>query len=244
MNRITLGLALVAAILMARVVKAETAPSLITGSAHDFSTKNWQGSNEICKPCHTPHNAPTPASISSRMWNHNLTTATYILHGSSGATGSYSTVLDNSSRLCMSCHDGTVHLDAFGGANGSIDWAAGDKKNLGTDMSNDHPVGQAALYKAESSSYKSLDTTTDATTGLKSYATTVGGKLRLVDLKIARTVPDPNDATKTITTGKTLAVGCSTCHTAHGAGDGGLRYDHLLRMQNGASALCLTCHNK
>src|SRR5690606_15218397 len=53
----------------------------ITGSKHDFSSDTWSDS-QICKPCHTPHNAIAP-ELTGRIWAHTLSTATYTLHGSS-----------------------------------------------------------------------------------------------------------------------------------------------------------------
>jgi hypothetical protein len=76
--------------------------------------------------------------------------------------------MDNASRLCLSCHDGTVALDSFMGKDGgstgkSISDLAGAgglyNPNIGAgvtgagavggstaDLSNDHPVGYAAHY--------------------------------------------------------------------------------------------------
>ena len=107
----------------------------IQGSAHDFSTPGWAG-GEICLPCHTPHNADTTVT-DSPLWNHRVTTAVFTLYSSP--------TLDVSpeqprgpTRLCLSCHDGTVALDSYGGNSGS-NYISGDF-NLGTDLSNDHPV--------------------------------------------------------------------------------------------------------
>lgn len=106
----------------------------IVGSAHDFSPYGWS-QNEICKPCHTPHNSNTDVGY---LWNHEVTQAIYTLYDSPDLEidpdqpGMYS-------RLCLSCHDGTVALDSFGGNAGStmIEGTA----LIGTDLSNDHPVG-------------------------------------------------------------------------------------------------------
>ena len=43
------------------------------------------------------------------------------------------------SKLCLSCHDGTVAIDSFGGATGS-QFATGSAL-IGTDLSDDHPIG-------------------------------------------------------------------------------------------------------
>ncbi len=46
--------------------------------------------------------------------------------------------LNTTSKLCLSCHDGTVALDSFGGATGT-DFMTGGAL-LSTDLTNDHPV--------------------------------------------------------------------------------------------------------
>jgi predicted CXXCH cytochrome family protein len=45
---------------------------------------------------------------------------------------------DFGSKLCLSCHDGTVAIDSYGGVTGT-DFMTGPSM-LGTDLSNDHPV--------------------------------------------------------------------------------------------------------
>jgi hypothetical protein len=130
----TLGLVLVAGI----------AGAQITGSAHDFSGQGW-GTIEICQPCHTPHNASIALPVV--LWNHEVTAATYTLYTSptmNATTGQP----DGVSRACLSCHDGTVALDSFGGATGT-NFIGGDA-NFGTDLSNDHPVSFAYAQRGQS----------------------------------------------------------------------------------------------
>lgn len=118
---------------------------LIANTPHDLSS-NDTGSR-ICVFCHFPHDA-NPAVP---LWNHTLGTSTNYTQytsptlnhtGSSLVNGQAGTI----SALCMSCHDGTVglgsvlHTGSFGtitdpGTMGAV------TANLGTDLSNDHPVG-------------------------------------------------------------------------------------------------------
>ncbi len=98
---------------LALVAAAGVAQAQITNSDHDFSSYAWSG-GEICRPCHTPHFANPEAGA---LWNHALTNATYTLFdGSAGTIADF----DRVSRLCMSCHDGTVALDSFGGQRGTL----------------------------------------------------------------------------------------------------------------------------
>ena len=95
----------------------------IVGSKHDFSSYGWS-KNQICLPCHAPHAVDNgdQGYKAGILWNHELTKKTtglkYDMYSSSGVTAG-TTDLDPNSILCMSCHDGTVALDSFGGAAGT-----------------------------------------------------------------------------------------------------------------------------
>jgi predicted CXXCH cytochrome family protein len=113
---------------------AVAAQADIINSAHNFSGSGWSG-GEICKPCHTPHNAlqGDPYAMANHvLWNHEITTATFTMFD--GSTQQITTL----SKLCLSCHDGTVALDSFGGNAGSV--FIGAPGLVGTDLRNDHPV--------------------------------------------------------------------------------------------------------
>ena len=236
----------------------------IAGSKHDFSAQAWSD-NEICKPCHTPHNADV--SVTGRIWAHTMSTATYKYHGTSGTSTDTTTRtdaansnitqtgMDNASRLCLSCHDGTVALDSFmGKTGGSTGKSIGDlatpdglyNPNIGgasvgaatADLSNDHPVGYAAHYDETLNSgghyrYKPVSQLTAA--GLK--------------LAVSPDAFDPtgktNAAGTPVTYTKYYSVSCVSCHNVHNAGTGTAADERgLLRMSNVGSAMCLTCHEK
>ena len=218
------------------LVVAQAAFGEIVGSKHDFSQATWS-EGEICKPCHTPHNA-IATNLSGRLWNHTLSTATYTLHGTNvngvdpGVTGSQAD-MDRLSNLCLSCHDGTVALDSFGGATGSVMiGTVGDgRANLGTDLRNDHRVGIAAVYKEESGG-----------AGHYRYRPIAAAKaagLRFEVVPGTRTYTDQSGVLRENVANE--AITCSTCHDVHnGAGE----TDGLLRFSNSASAVCLACHVK
>jgi predicted CXXCH cytochrome family protein len=183
----------------------------ISGSAHDFSSMAW-ADGEICKPCHTPHHSITEVG---RLWNHELTTATYEMHAGSGTA---ELDFDLASRLCLSCHDGTVALDSFGGQSGTS-FIGGDQ-NLGTDLTNDHPVGSDAEYPPE-------DKPSWWDGSMKDKAT-FPSSVRLKKWTSKHT-------------GNSIdVVSCTTCHNVHNR----YNHDYLLTLDNSASALCLTCHIK
>ncbi len=192
---------------------ASSANGQIVNSAHNFSTTGWAG-GEICKPCHTPHFANSSAGA---LWNHALSTATYTLFD--GTTGN-STNFDSVSRLCLGCHDGTVALDAFGGSAGTSTLIIGATANLGTNFSNDHPIGSVAVYPTTTVSYFNPQNSNH-------QVVSAAGTLSLY--------PWVN------TSGATqYVVGCRTCHDPHNKGN----YGHMLKFSNASSQLCLTCHVK
>jgi predicted CXXCH cytochrome family protein len=131
-SKLTWGLGL----LTVALVFVPIAGADIAGSAHDFSAESWNTGGEICAPCHTPHNANT-SETDAPLWDHAVTTATFTLYDSDtldATVGQPSGI----SKLCLSCHDGTVALDSFGGSTGSTS-LTGDA-SFGTDLSNHHPV--------------------------------------------------------------------------------------------------------
>ncbi len=109
----------------------------IVGSAHDFSGRNWNTTGELCIVCHTPHHADVSVS-DAPLWNHEVTTATYTLYSSPSLDATMEQP-GSSSKLCLSCHDGTVAIDNFGGTTTGTRYLSGDA-NLGTDLSGHHPV--------------------------------------------------------------------------------------------------------
>lgn len=109
----------------------------IVGSKHDLSSLTSTG-GQICIACHTPHKADTSV-VDAPLWNHKLTTATYTLYDSPTFNGK-ATIGQPAgvSKLCLSCHDGTVALDSFAGTTGTSMIAAAG--NLGTDLKMSHPI--------------------------------------------------------------------------------------------------------
>ncbi len=108
----------------------------IAGSAHDFSGQGWSG-GRICQVCHTPHTADT-STLDAPLWNHEITTATFTMYSSPTMIVQPESQPQGITKLCLSCHDGTVAVDSFAGNWGGtyISGAA----HLSTDLSDDHPV--------------------------------------------------------------------------------------------------------
>jgi len=138
----------------------------ITGSKHDLratggGTATGTNLTEICVACHTPHQAAS-ANKQDPLWNRTLSSqATYGVYSSTSLDaaptelGGASIGTAQISNLCLSCHDGTVSvismLNEPNSAVGTISAAtiAGrisstgmiiGNANVGTDLTDDHPV--------------------------------------------------------------------------------------------------------
>lgn len=195
----------------------------ITGSGHDFTdgaglnADAWNTStdNEMCGPCHVPHNGDA-VSVGAPLWSHDI-----------AATGSFTiyagTNMDattgqpaGTSLLCLSCHDGTVDLDAHDQKPGAATTLKMTGTALvGTDLSNDHPI-----------SFTYDDALATADGGLHAPTSTASG--------IAANIDDDM-----LFGAGNNQMECASCHDAHDDTNGS-----FLRLDNSNSALCLTCHDK
>ncbi len=182
----------------------------ISGTPHDLSTKGW-GTTELCKFCHTPHLAQ--AVSGAPLWNHQTTLASYTLYSSATFQGAASqTQPGPTSKLCLSCHDGTVAVDSFANAGvmavGTHFISSTNRIGSGNSLTSDHPIAftyNAALAAAD---------TTLITPAATNY------------VDAAHLIPLFN--------GK---LECASCHTSHDN-----TYTKFLRTGNASSALCLKCH--
>ncbi len=138
---------LILAVGLLLIVFVQAASAEIAGSKHDFSTTGdplGQGfglsGNQVCVVCHTPHHGET--GLDAPLWNHTTTVATFTPYDSPTLDATFlepGNQPGGVSKLCLSCHDGTVAIDAFGGSAGTTPITGPGL--LGTDLSNDHPVG-------------------------------------------------------------------------------------------------------
>ena len=211
------GLAVVASLFFAGAASAQT----IVGSAHDFSQAGaFNAGGEICVACHTTHTADVSTSLAP-LWNHEVSVSDFsgLLYGSATLTATDVANPTGISRLCLSCHDGTVALDSFGGATGAITIDAAFNVNDGVlGLSNDHPIS-FTYNDALAGTDGELETPSDTPSGI------VGGSVIANDLLFGL----GNDQLE-----------CASCHDVHNT----LGNPSLLVVDNGGSALCLTCHTK
>ena len=96
---------------------------------------------QTCVFCHTPHNA----SEAAPLWNRFSPGSEYIPYTSSSAIASPGQPT-GASLLCLSCHDGTIALGDVLSRDSSIAMVGGittmpaGNSNLGTNLSDDHPI--------------------------------------------------------------------------------------------------------
>lgn len=201
------------------IFSAGNLQSQISGTSHDFSSETWApAQNKMCAVCHATHNANNIPS--APLWNHETsavvgydlyTSATFDSHGGL-------TIADPgaSSKLCLSCHDGTVALENFGSFSGGSNYISGAYligDASGTDLSNDHPI---------SFEYTTALASLDG--GLHDPATTSSG--------LGGTISDD-----LLYENK---MECASCHDVHNS----YGVPKLLKMDNTLSQLCLVCHDK
>ena len=121
----------------------------VAGTLHNLSAQGpgeirALTETEVCKFCHVPHSAEEPVPL----WGHALSQAQYEVPQMRSGRGFSEPAPqpDGSSRLCLSCHDGTVALGDIAGEARPIQMVGGERLgpsrpgHLGTDLSGSHPV--------------------------------------------------------------------------------------------------------
>ncbi|AKU10212.1 hypothetical protein AzCIB_0307 [Azoarcus sp. CIB] len=268
------ALLLIAAALFgqATLALAQNTNAKVSNTKHNLSTSGpgtvkaatgASGTDQICVFCHTPHAAN--ATAPGPLWNRTLSSATYtpytsnsldaedILNGPIGQPG-------GASKLCLSCHDGTLALGAVANSPGSgtgrtlsmvgtpdgkmptAGNTTGYTRNLGIDLTNDHPISftfQSAAPDTDTLSKR------DGEFRSPPYSVVVAGETKtVVGIRSRGTKPMlPLDHE-----GK---VQCTSCHDPHLDASKFLR---LNRFQTASSPgtsfnpstdqICLGCHDK
>ncbi|MCU7921328.1 MAG: cytochrome C [Candidatus Thiodiazotropha sp. (ex Dulcina madagascariensis)] len=188
------------------------AVAAIQGSVHDLSASGLSD-GEICNVCHVPHN--TDVTADAPLWNHTISTAVYTVYNSptmdvtaeQPGPGSFS-------RLCLSCHDGTIALDSYGGSTTGGTTFIDPRANLGTDLSDDHPVGIQWIHQTQRSGSDCFNCHDPLNLSARP-----GKELTFYNGKVE----------------------CPSCHDVH---NGQPANTKLLRKTINGSALCLHCHPK
>lgn len=192
-------------------------------SASSANTVRATSETELCVFCHTPHGGRTDAPL----WNRDFSDQAYTPYTSpslQGGTGQP----NGFSKLCLSCHDGSIALGAVtnapnagSGAPLTMTGAAGDgtmpagATRIGTNLLNHHPISFAYDAGLRTDDGELADPSTLGASGVRLY--------------------------EGATTGVRDNVQCTTCHDPHtDALPDFLRLDPRGRT----GSLCLTCHVK
>ena len=202
---------MIALVAVAVVMAASGAMAQITNTLHDFSGASWNTGGEICEPCHTPHNGDMSTTV---LWNHDVTTNSFNTYTSATMNAAAGQPA-NESLACLSCHDGTVAMDSFGGNTGT-NLLTGSTL-IGTDLSDDHPISityNAGLATADGELHNPVSTLSGVGSGNIDDDMLFGAG---------------NDQLE-----------CASCHDPHGTSVP----SGLLVKSNAGSDLCLTCHDK
>jgi len=177
---------------------------------------------QVCIFCHTPHNA-YPATP---LWNHQLSAAENYVNYWSPTLQSYASPgeappIDGFSKLCLSCHDGTVALGAVQSRLEPIETYVdymdiGLAGYLGTDLSGGHPI--SIIFDLALKNLRDQDPSL---------------------LPLQWPINDPD--VKLYPTHGGYGVQCTSCHDPHG-GKGGPDAPPFWRKTS-AEDVCLVCHD-
>jgi len=195
---------------------------------------------QICVFCHTPHKALSDAPL----WNRSLSSASYQLFTSQTLLSPTSPAIqpDGDSKLCLSCHDGTIAVGSvvnIGGAPSTISMqgvAAGGElpptslSYVGTDLSGHHPVS------IELNSALIVDKNTQCGEGVVSWKICLPAAGSFVKLQ------STNNTYPFGGVPPVLGVQCTSCHDPHK--DPNPPNSVFLRVGDRVNTdqLCTSCH--
>ncbi len=176
---------------------------------------------QVCKFCHVPHSAV----VSEPLWGHAMSKVPrYDVPAVRRAAGAVEPMPqpDGASRLCLSCHDGTIALGDLGRAGRQVTMVGAQRLDrnrrsfIGTDLSGSHPVS----FTLPEANISRRDAAVDMGVRTRSLVM-ADGKVKL-------------DAA-----GK---MQCTTCHDAHSD-----RYYEAGRVPRfwikpTVNEVCLACH--
>jgi hypothetical protein len=239
----------------------------IEGSRHDLSALNRRGYGsatgpmtggsfneyrEICVYCHIPHESGNSAPL----WNRQLPDQTgYQMYSSPNFDSDVPNAPDGISLACLSCHDGSVAVDAVIQTPKYHEWL---DTGVHYRMSLEGAVGTDSCGKCHNRSQGAYGGVSGAHDATIRYLT----KNLRDDHPISMAYPTFNrdaqfrqpptvkpDGGRAFSNGIQTFEGdkvqCASCHDPHNPDEKNLEgRDPFLRTSNRFSALCLTCHGK
>ncbi|HEX5393247.1 MAG TPA: cytochrome c3 family protein [Rhodocyclaceae bacterium] len=197
-------------LLLAQAAHADVASTKHNLSISGPGTIKAASESQICVFCHAPHNS----SPSAPLWNRRDPGSTYTPYTSSTAKASAGQPT-GASLTCLSCHDGTIALGELLSRKtvttmaGGVTTLPAGNSNLGTDLSDDHPISIAYTTALAA-----------ARNGELADPSTLTGKVKLDNRGQMQCTSchDPHDNTngKFLSVPNTASALCITCHTKSG----------------------------
>ena len=248
-KKVTVAIALTG--IMAGLAYAGQLPQTgINGSLHDMNAVVGTTDDvfqRTCVFCHTPHNAIADIP-NGPLWNRSDTALNGTPYGWVAPGNLAIPITDpliGSSRLCMSCHDGSVAVDSHGTnghTTGGLKLAAANHAYV-RDLTITHPIGfrydEAAAARPGELVPKTEGFLTEPSSSFAAYAFDTRNRAAY-----AKSTIKIQDALW----GGDGYVTCSSCHDVHNTtnakSDTGRSYNYFLRAREEGSAICLSCHIK
>ncbi len=163
----------------------------------------------VCEFCHTPHHAGQVQPL----WNKDIPEILYTTYQSSSLKAAIGQP-NGASKLCLSCHDGTIALGQIRTESQIIPFAGGVVKmpagrtNLGMDLSDDHPISFT------------YDNSLAIQSGQLEYPSNLRGVVRLDRFGQLQCTschnPHDDQYGKFLVTGNSYSALCVTCHKKTG----------------------------
>lgn len=224
----------------------------IVNSKHNLSASGpgairATSEQEVCIFCHTAHNAGTEQPL----WNRNTPVGPYTVYSSTSLQAKPGQPT-GTSKLCLSCHDGTIAIGSVISRDQPIAMAGGvttlppGTTNIGTDLSDDHPISfrydaDLATRVPKLQQPSSLPLAIKLDTNREMQCTSchdphndANGKFLVMDNSNSQLC---NACHRQGTTNVQAHSQCAACHTPHSAPS-----KALLLVQQTVTDTCLGCH--
>jgi hypothetical protein len=234
----------------------------VNGSFHDMNVVSGttpDAYGRVCVFCHTPHNAKvTGVDATERLplWNKTVSVATYAPYqwatpANLAAAGSIADPLVGPSRLCVTCHDGSIAVDTHGPAApevGILKLTGNRAIGSGANLESTHPIGFSytdALARNVAAAGP-INAVVELALPTERFATAVASS----ETGYTTVTRDGQRTIESVLFNGAIMT-CATCHEVHNkenvampVGTNGITPNYFLYAPQAGSAICLSCHVK